>query len=449
VSSLGERIRARRKELGLTQSQLGGSDLTKGFISLVEKGRARPSLETLVLLARRLQKPVGYFLEEGTVLGRQALQLMLASAWVALKRSEFTQAAERFSEALQVAQQQHDESAEAESSIGLGSALAGVRQFDLARENVERGKALAEAAAASFHLARVSHVLGLIEYDRRNLPAAREHFLEGYRRVREFGHPDVSLAGSLLLNLGNTYQEIGDYVEAARWYREALRTLEPTEDMHCIGLAHVQLGIAHRESGNIEAALEHLMRAEHIFELLEDVRLLAQARTSIGIMLLERGEIDDAIAHLERSLRIKERLGDDPGRARTLTELARAFIAKRAFPSAEQALAEAERLSKTAQDVTEGARILVTRARLHRGMGRAQEAARHYKQAIAAMESLDMRPDLAHACNELGELLLEQKRPSEAAPYLARALQEMRVEKAMGRHGDVPLHGPGAVRGRV
>jgi len=64
MASLGEKIRARRKELGLTQSQLGGTELTKGFISLVEKGRAKPSLETLLLLAQRLQAPVGYFLEE-------------------------------------------------------------------------------------------------------------------------------------------------------------------------------------------------------------------------------------------------------------------------------------------------------------------------------------------------------------------------------------------------
>ncbi len=434
MSSLGERIRARRKELGLTQSQLGGTDLTKGFISLVEKGRAKPSLETLILLARRLQKPVGYFLEEGTSLGRRALQVTIQSAWLSLKRGEFTQAAELFSEALSVAQQQHDDDAEAECSIGLGSALAGLRQLDLARQNVQRGKELAEAARAPRHLARVSHVLGLIEYYQRNLPAAREHFLEGYRRVQELGHPDLSLAGSLLLNLGNTYQEIGDYAEAARWYREALRILEPTQDLHRIGQAHVQLGIAHRESGNIDAALEHLVRAEHIFELLEDIRLLAQARTSIGIMLLERGEVDEAIAHLENSLHLKERTGDDPGRARTLTELARGFIAKRAFAEAEKALAEAERLARSAQDTTEGARIQLARARLQRAMGHLAEAARHYKQAIASFESLGMRSDLARACNEVGELLLEQKRPSEAAPYLARALQELKVEKTPGHH---------------
>ena len=71
--SLGGRIRARRKELGLTQSQLGGDELTKGFISLIEKDRAKPSIETLILLARRLQRPIGYFLEDSTPLGRRAL----------------------------------------------------------------------------------------------------------------------------------------------------------------------------------------------------------------------------------------------------------------------------------------------------------------------------------------------------------------------------------------
>ena len=62
MSLLGQRIRSRRKELGLTQSQLGGEELTKGFISLIERGRTKPSIETLILLAGRLQRSVGYFL---------------------------------------------------------------------------------------------------------------------------------------------------------------------------------------------------------------------------------------------------------------------------------------------------------------------------------------------------------------------------------------------------
>src|SRR5207253_3221323 len=135
----------------------------------------RPSIETLKFFADRLQKPVGYFLEEDTPLDRKALANMLAQAWVGLKRAEFTQAAETFEQARGIARK-HDKEIEAECCIGLGSALAGLRQLDLARQNVNRGRELAQATGNPQLLVRVSHVLGLIEYYERNFQAARRHF---------------------------------------------------------------------------------------------------------------------------------------------------------------------------------------------------------------------------------------------------------------------------------
>jgi tetratricopeptide (TPR) repeat protein len=433
MSSLGERIRARRKELRLTQSQLGGAELTKGFISLIEKDRAKPSIETLMLLAKRLHRPVGYFLEDGAPLGRRALQTLQRLGWTLLKQNDLTQAAETFTQARALAEQQDDRNAEAEACCGLGSALAGLRQFDLARQNIERARALADALHEPRHLARIDHVLGLIAYYERNLPAAREHFLEAYRRVQADGEPDASLAGALLVNLGNTYQEAGDNQEASRWYRDALALLEPTQDLRRIGLVHVQLGITQRDAGRFEAALAHFARAEHIFEHLEDVRLLARARTSMGIMLLDHGDVDGAIDQLRSSLDINQQLGDDAGRARSLTELARALVARGAHAEAEETLAEAERLARRLKDGTEAARITLVRARLARAQGHAADAIRHYKQAITSFDGLEMRPDLASAANELGEFLIEQKRPSDAAPYLARALRELRPPSPAAR----------------
>ncbi len=427
-SSLGERIRARRQELGLTQAAVAGDHLSKGFISLIEMGRAKPSIETLRLLAKRLQKPIGYFVEGDTTLSRKALHAKLASAWISLKRAEFTQAAELFAESRKIAKHHKDVSAEADAYIGLASALAGLRQFDAAQRNVRRGKELAEAAQSSHHLARVSQVLGLVEYYRGNLTAAREHFLEGYHCVQKSTNPDLSLAGSMLLNLGNAFRESGDVAEATKWYREALKTLEPTHDLPRIGLVHVQLGTAQRQRGNYDGALAHFTRAEHIFELLEDISLLAQARNSIGIMLVEQGEIEEAITHFKSSLSMKERVGDDPGRARTLTELARAFAAKGLFADAQRALAESERLTQKLGDVTEHARVQLARARIHVALHRIPDAIRQYETSIAVLEKLGLRADLVHACNELGELLIEQKRPSEAAPYLSKALHALRGE---------------------
>jgi HTH-type transcriptional regulator, quorum sensing regulator NprR len=429
VATLGKRVRTRRHELGLTQQQLGGKELTKGFISLIEKDRAKPSVETLVLLAERLQRPVSYFLEQSTPLSLKAARAGLSVAWVAAKQGDYTGAAEAFQEALNLVKGHHDQLIEAECHIGLGFALASLQQLDLARQNVHRGKDLAEAAKAEQLLVQASNVLGLIEYYARNFRGAREHFLEGFRRFQEIDHPDKGLGGILLYNLGNTYMELGGHAEAGRWYQKALALLEPTEDLHRLGVVYLQLGVTHRERGDYDTALSHLTRAEHLFGVLQDTRLLGWAHTSIGITFLAREEVDKAITHLEESLRIKERIGDDAGRGRSLTELGRALTAKHAYPKAEKALAEADRLAKKFQDVTEIARIQLARAHLRSAMNQVSEAARSYRQAIASFESLGMRTEVALACNALGELLMRHKRPSDAAPYLARALQELRASQ--------------------
>ena len=61
---LGEKIRMARQEAGLSQRTLCGDMITRNMLSQIENGVARPSMATLQYLAKRLDKPVGYFLEE-------------------------------------------------------------------------------------------------------------------------------------------------------------------------------------------------------------------------------------------------------------------------------------------------------------------------------------------------------------------------------------------------
>lgn len=64
---LGEKLRTARLEAGLSQRQLCGEIITRNMLSLIENGSAKPSMDTLKLLAARLGKPVSYFLEEDAV----------------------------------------------------------------------------------------------------------------------------------------------------------------------------------------------------------------------------------------------------------------------------------------------------------------------------------------------------------------------------------------------
>lgn len=61
---LGQRIKEARLEMGLSQRQLCGEEITRNMLSQIENGAARPSMATLRYLAARLGKSVSFFLEE-------------------------------------------------------------------------------------------------------------------------------------------------------------------------------------------------------------------------------------------------------------------------------------------------------------------------------------------------------------------------------------------------
>ena len=53
-SRLGERVRALRVSVGLTQTQLAGERFSKEYISQIERGKTRPTDSTIAWLAEQL-----------------------------------------------------------------------------------------------------------------------------------------------------------------------------------------------------------------------------------------------------------------------------------------------------------------------------------------------------------------------------------------------------------
>ena len=63
VVDIGERLRARRKQIGKTLQQVADEcGLTVGFISQIERGISKPSLASLYSVAKALDAPVDQFI---------------------------------------------------------------------------------------------------------------------------------------------------------------------------------------------------------------------------------------------------------------------------------------------------------------------------------------------------------------------------------------------------
>src|SRR5437868_6436017 len=63
AARVGTNIREVRTKLGLTQAQLASPEFSISYISAIERGKIRPSLKALSILARRLDVPLTFLVE--------------------------------------------------------------------------------------------------------------------------------------------------------------------------------------------------------------------------------------------------------------------------------------------------------------------------------------------------------------------------------------------------
>ena len=77
MEGLGERLRAERWRLGLSQAELGQrTGLAKSTISMYESGRREPDLKRLAALARCLEVPLQTLVGEGEALAPEEAALL-------------------------------------------------------------------------------------------------------------------------------------------------------------------------------------------------------------------------------------------------------------------------------------------------------------------------------------------------------------------------------------
>ncbi|WP_158582917.1 helix-turn-helix domain-containing protein [Lysinibacillus yapensis] len=67
MNSLGERIKQFRKRKKMTLAEVAGDRLTKGMLSLIENGKAQPSMESLRYIAERVGVDVSDLLDDGDI----------------------------------------------------------------------------------------------------------------------------------------------------------------------------------------------------------------------------------------------------------------------------------------------------------------------------------------------------------------------------------------------
>jgi tetratricopeptide (TPR) repeat protein len=433
--TLGEKIRQARKRLGITQGELAAGELSVSFISMLEHDKVRPSMETLTILAHRLGVEVSALLDVDPPVARQ-LTVKLEAGLALLRQHRFTEAMEVYQAAEHLAGAQPAPEMAFRVHIGLGQALTGLNQFDLAAQHLERGRALAATLGRPELIARVASATGFLSLRKRDYPAARDFFTRALTAARSAIPIEGDLEGVILMNLGRTFSELGLPAQALDCYQGALARLEPLGDIATLGLLHFNLGVAYERQHSYESARHHFERAAGLYEAHENIRLLGSVKRSIGMLLLSQGKVQEGASVLKETLAINTQMSDDLGRAQTLTELARASVLHGDLGVARAQAEEAIRLAIKLEDPSEAARAESVMASICERQGRLDEAANRYLYALQQFEKMHNAGEVARVSREYAFLLMRRGEERQAAHLFAKAFSAQDAVVAAGTGAD-------------
>ena len=263
VPRLGERLRQLRVAAGLTQTDLAGDRFSKEYISQIERGKTRPTHETVEWLALRLGVDAG-FLANGVSTderGRVETRLAQAEAMVESEQND---------EALVA----YDEVRAAVAATGLpeldvraltGEAKARARLGDVRRaiELLTRARGLAEGPGFSdVERAEVVFLLGVARYQLGSVATAIGLFGQALDLADRSGLPCDVLRSNILNWRSRCFRRQRDYEAAREDVERALELAESLGDGRTMGHLYFQASLLAERDGHYVLARSYAERAK-------------------------------------------------------------------------------------------------------------------------------------------------------------------------------------------
>lgn len=286
---VGKRIREARKAQGLTLAQLGGEDLSRSFLSLVESGRSRISLRALSIVAERLDLPIGHFLADADRSAEMLAELLLDEAQSKLEQQQPD-------ECLRILDRAAGLDVDPTAAAWLkGRALAAAGRPREAVPILSDTLAAVGRDADQQIVAQIRYDLGAALYSAGNYDEALAVLRQSLDQATD-GPEDRVLLGKITVCLGHILFVRGDTGGAISQYERARDLFGSIKDLRTQGCLYSGLSLAYKERGDLKAALRYSKLGAATYQASHNALQMAAELNNVAWHYLQLGELDQALA---------------------------------------------------------------------------------------------------------------------------------------------------------
>jgi tetratricopeptide (TPR) repeat protein len=325
-STLGERVRQLRIARGLTQTGLAGERFSKEYVSQIERGKTRPTGDTIEWLAERLGVDRS-FLETGmSSTERDRAESAVARAEAAIENGAYDEAVGEL-ETLAAVQTPAAPDLELRALLAESWARMYLGEVRKAIDLLDRGRTLAEAPPfTDVERADVLYRLGCCRYKLNSISTAVSLFSAALDLASCSGLPSDRLRSHILEWRSRCYRRQRDWEAAREDVERALELAEGLNDRHTIGHVYFQASLIAERTGHWVLARSYAERAKAIYEDLRDQSNVGKLLNEIGALNFQLGKSDDAVAYLKEAYKVLIDAGDDIDAGRVISSLAQVHL---------------------------------------------------------------------------------------------------------------------------
>jgi tetratricopeptide (TPR) repeat protein len=428
---LGDRLRLLRVAAGLTQTELAGDRFSKEYVSQIERGKTRPTAETVEWLAQRLEVDAAFLSNGVSTDERGRVETVLARAEALSKSYRYKESIEAFEEARAAVSATN--SVELDVRTRSGEAWARMQEGDVRTAVVLLNSARVVAEGSVFSdvdRAEIVFRLGVCRYKLSSISTAVALLDEALALAERSDMPSDGLRSDIYHWRSRCHRRQRDFEAAREDVEHALELAQGVDDRRKMADAYFQASLVAERTGHWVLSRNYAERAKNLFQELDDERTVGRLLNNLGGLSLLLGKPEQAIEQLKASFAVAVEVDSKSDAAQAMGGLATVYLKLGDWEAADEHARQALQLVEGREDfldVIGQAQLELGRSLLERG--RFDEAEESFRAADATFEQGSSVSHRANAWVALGDLAARRGEDAEAARLYrnaAEALQDMR-----------------------
>jgi len=431
VPRIGERLRQLRVSAGLTQTDLAGERFSKEYISQIERGKTRPTSDTIEWLALRLGVDSGFLASGVSADERAKAETILARADALAQEHRFEESLEEYTRALPAVL--GTGAVELRVRALNGEAMARAQSGDVksALALLAESRSLVEGEAFSdVDRAEVLYRLGVCRYKLSSIATSLALFNEALALSERSGLPSDELRLNVFAWRSRCYRRQRDYEAAKEDVERALELAEALRDARALAPVYFQASMLAERDGHWVLARTYAEKAKEHYEEVADRGNVGRLLNNLGAMDFLLGSPEEAIERFKQAYAIALEVDRDEDAAGAVSSLAQVHLRTGDNKRAEEQARHALEIIGDRDDMLDqvgNARLVLGRALLEQDrLDEAESAFAGSEDAFAKLSSVSHRAAAWIAQGDLATKRGDERRAAVLYRRAAEALQDFR-----------------------